>query len=169
MNSQICSGVRFKNWRCISVAMLVVGACCWSAIFAQGPYSPPSYWANVYGGTEFEDAFSVVQMSDGGFVVGGTTTSFGAGSQDFWVLKLTADGAIEWQRSYGGDGNEMLVAMRRAPDGGVIVAGYTDTAAFSAGMSDFWIVKLNPSGDIEWEYAYGEHSRQTLRCEASHR
>jgi predicted secreted protein len=116
-------------------------------------YSPPSSWANTYGGTEDEDAFWVQQTSDRGFIVGGTTASFGVSGQDFWIVKLNSDGKIQWQRAYGGGGNDALFSGQQTSDGGYIAAGLTES--FGAGMRDFWVLKLDDDGDIEWQNAYG--------------
>ena len=60
------------------------------------------YWAKSYGGASSDGAFSIQQTTDGGYVVAGWTTSFGAEEGDFWVLKLAGDGNIQWQKTYGG-------------------------------------------------------------------
>lgn len=118
-------------------------------------YRPPSFWANTYGGTGDEDAFWVQQTLDRGFIVGGTTTSFGVSGEDFWIVKLNSDGNIQWQRTYGGGGTDALTSMQQTSDGGYIVAGSTDSPGFGAGMRDFWVLKLEDDGDIQWQNAYG--------------
>ncbi len=114
----------------------------------------PSSWAKTYGGTESEDAFCVQQTSDGGFIVGGSTSSFGV-SKDYWIIKLNSDGKIQWQRAYGGDGYDYLMSMQQTTDGGYIAAGATESPGFGAGMRDFWVLKLDDDGDIQWQNAYG--------------
>ena len=60
-------------------------------------------WQKTYGGSSGDDcAHSIQQTSDGGFIVAGATSSYGAGSFDYWVLKLDANGNIIWQKTYGG-------------------------------------------------------------------
>jgi hypothetical protein len=115
-------------------------------------YSPPSYWAKTYGGTGDEDAFWVQQTSDRGFIVGGTTASFGV-SQDCWIVKLNSDGNIQWQRAYGGDGLDYLMSMQQTADGDYIAAGGTES--FGAGRRNFWVLKLDEDGEIHWQNAYG--------------
>ena len=80
-------------------------------IHVQRPYSPPSSWAKTYGETEREEAYWVQQTSDGGFIVGGTTQSFGVRGKDFWIIKLDSDGKIQWQRAYGGDRDDYFDTM----------------------------------------------------------
>ena len=116
-------------------------------------YSPPSSWANTYGGTEDEDAFWVQQTSDRGFIVGGTTASFGVSGQDFWIVKLNSDGKIQWEKTYGGDGLDYLMSGQQTSDGGYIAAGATES--FGAERRNFWVLKLEDDGDIQWQNAYG--------------
>jgi hypothetical protein len=59
-------------------------------------------WARTYGGSSGDGAYSIQQTSDGGYIVAGYNYSFGAGESDFWALKLSSTGIIEWQRTYGG-------------------------------------------------------------------
>ncbi|GAI33263.1 unnamed protein product, partial [marine sediment metagenome] len=111
-------------------------------------------WQNTYGGGSYEDATSIRQTDDGGYVVTGTTYSFGAGDGDLWILKLTSSGDIEWQRTYGGSFDDWWAAyIQVTSDGGYIVSAITES--FGAGDRDGWILKLTSSGDIEWQRTYG--------------
>jgi hypothetical protein len=115
-------------------------------------------WARTYGGSFNDEAWSIQQTSDGGYIVAGLTESFGAGSSDIWILKLSSTGTIEWQRTYGGSSYETANSIQQTSDGGYIVAG--DTQTFGAGSSDYWIIKLFPNGDIEWQRTYGGSSHE---------
>lgn len=110
-------------------------------------------WARTYGGTDFDRAFFIQQTSDGGYVTAGYTASGGAGISDFWVLKLSLAGVIEWQYAYGGSGDDVAYAVQETSDEGYIIAGYT--YSFGAGESDYWILKLTSEGVIEWQFTYG--------------
>lgn len=113
-------------------------------------------WQKIYGGDDSDGASSIQQTSDGGYIVAGETSSFGAGETDFWVLKLRPDGSIEWERTYGGDRWDVLSSIRQTRDGGYIVAGYT--GSFVPGgqeTPDLWVLKLRPNGTVEWENIYG--------------
>lgn len=112
-------------------------------------------WQKTYGGSgvDTSSAEPIVQTTDGGYAVCGRTESFGAGAGDFFVFKLRADGSVEWQRSYGGADYDYAHAIRQTTDGGYVVAG--DTMSFGAGDSDVWVVKLDPSGAIQWQKAFG--------------
>jgi uncharacterized delta-60 repeat protein len=110
-------------------------------------------WQRAYGGSEIERAYSVEQTADGGYIVAGTTYSFGAGGEDFWVLKLDSTGSVEWQRAYGGSANDYAKSVQQTADGGYVVAG--TTYSFGAGYYDFWVLKLDSSGGLTWQKTYG--------------
>ena len=110
-------------------------------------------WARIYGGSDYDWTKSIQQTSDGGYIVAGYTYSFGAGENDCWILKLTSAGNIEWQRTYGRISHDGARSIQQTGDGGYIVAGYT--YSFSAGEYDFWILKLDSAGAIQWQCTYG--------------
>jgi hypothetical protein len=80
-------------------------------------------WQKTYGGTNDDWAHAIVPTSDGGYVVAGKTNSFGAGSNDFWVLKLDGSGNVVWQKTYGGTYGDWAHAIAPTSDGGYVVAG----------------------------------------------
>lgn len=112
-------------------------------------------WQKSYGGEELDmsSAEPVHQTSDGGYVLTGRTKSFGAGGSDAWAVKLDKDGAILWQKTYGGSADEYARSIKETPDGGYIVAGYTES--FGAGAMDIWVLKLDRKGNLQWEKTYG--------------
>jgi hypothetical protein len=103
-------------------------------------------WQKTYGGSGFDLAHSIQQTQDGGYVVAGWTGSFGAGDKDAWVLKLDANGEIEWQKTYGGSGFDLAHSIQQTQDGGYVVAGWTET--FGAGNMDVWVLKLDANGNM---------------------
>jgi len=115
-------------------------------------------WQKTYGGSENESAHAFQQTIDGGYIVAGQTDSFGAGLLDFWILKLSSEGDIEWNKAYGGSSVDVAYSIQKTLDGGYIVAGVTES--FGAGYNDFWILKLNALGDFEWQKTYGEHQKE---------
>ena len=112
-------------------------------------------WQKTLGGPAIDttSADPVVQTSDGGYVVIGRTQSFGAGGYDFWVLKLSAQGEIQWQRAYGGPLDDEAKAVRATSDGGYIVAGHSQS--FGSAGWDVWLVKLSAQGEILWQKVLG--------------
>ena len=95
----------------------------------------------------YDTAWSIQQIADN-FVVMGFTTSFGGGESDIWILKLDVSGNVDWQRTYGGIGNEFSSAMQQSPDGGIVVAGST-IDSFGLGSRDAWVLKLDENGEID--------------------
>ena len=83
-------------------------------------------WQKTYGGTGDDYANSIQQTSDGGYIVAGSTNSFGAGNYDSWILKLGTDGTVDWQKTYGGTGDDYANSIQQTSDGGYIVAGTTN-------------------------------------------
>jgi len=110
-------------------------------------------WQRTYGGEHLELAHSILPTRDGGYIVGGRTETFGAGGNDCWILKLSFYGDIEWQRAYGGIGDDGCGAIIEDHEGGYVVGGSTDS--FGAGARDLWAVNLNSIGDILWQRTYG--------------
>ena len=110
-------------------------------------------WARTYGGSKNEVGYSVQQTSDGGYIVAGQTESFGAGGTDFWVLKLSPNGSVEWERTYGGKKEDIAYCILQTSDGGYIVAGQTES--FGAGSDDYLVLKLDQKGNIQWQNTYG--------------
>jgi uncharacterized delta-60 repeat protein len=117
--------------------------------------SSPCYaeWAETYGGTGDDVAHSIRQTSDGGYIVAGETESFGAGYEDFWVLKLNSDGTIAWQKTYGMNNWDVPHSIQQTLDGGYIVAG--GVGPLGANIDDVWVLKLNSDGTVAWQKSYG--------------
>jgi uncharacterized delta-60 repeat protein len=110
-------------------------------------------WQKTYGGTNEDEAHAIVPTSDGGYIVAGSTESFGAGKGDVWVLKLDGSGNVQWQKTYGGTNWDGAHAIAPTSDGGYVVAGRTES--FGAGGWDVWVLKLDGSGNVVWQKTYG--------------
>ncbi|HQP29766.1 MAG TPA: hypothetical protein PLB81_00445 [Deltaproteobacteria bacterium] len=110
-------------------------------------------WEKAYGGTLPDAANCVRTTADGGCIVAGETWSYGAGKTDFWVLKLSQDGSVQWSRTVGGAGFERAQSVSQTVDGGYLVAGYTSSSG--AGNKDVWTVKLDAQGTLLWSQTYG--------------
>jgi hypothetical protein len=87
--------------------------------------SSPATWVKLYGGTLDDTAAAIVQTGDGGYAIAGTTSSFGVGSADFWLIKTDASGNVEWNQTYGGAGADFAYSMVQTSDGGYVMAGET--------------------------------------------
>ena len=109
-------------------------------------------WNKTYGGTSYDNAYSLVQTGDGGYAIAGSTQSYGAGESDFWLVKTDASGNMEWNQTYGGENAEQANSLVTTSDGGYAIAGSTYPIA---GTSDFWFVKTDEFGNMEWNQTYG--------------
>jgi len=114
-------------------------------------------WGQTYGGSGDDEAYSVVQTSDGGYAVAGYTNSSGAGSYDFWLIKTNSSGGILWNQTYGGAGDDEAYSVVQCNDTGYAVAGYTNS--YGAGETDAWLVKIDSSGNTQWSQTYGERAQ----------
>ena len=110
-------------------------------------------WQKTYGGNWGDSVSFIQQTGEGGYIVAGTTNYSGAGQDDIWIFKLSSEGEIEWQKTYGGTSYDEAHSVQLTNDGGYIVAGKTES--FGAGGDDIWILKLSSEGDIDWQKAYG--------------
>lgn len=127
-------------------------------------------WQKTYGGSNYETGFCIRQTADGGFVFVGTTWSSDGdvlsnhGVVDIWVVKLNTTGNIEWQKTYGGTSADEAYAIDLTTDGGYIVAGGTQSSngdvTFNHGVEDYWLIKLNSTGGIQWQKTYGGNNHE---------
>lgn len=129
-------------------------------------------WSKTYGGSLDDRGNSIIQTSDGGFAILGFSSSNdedvteNAGSQDYWISKLDALGNLTWQKSFGYSGIDNGISLIQTNDNGYLLVGVLDVTA-SGGQGntrnsqrrhaggDYWAIKLNTSGDIEWSKYYG--------------
>jgi len=130
-------------------------------------------WNKTFGFSGSDQAFKILQTKDGGYLVSGffdVTASGGAGNDgrgsgnrhgvgEFWVLKLNASGDYTWRRYFGGTNNDRSYDALETSDGGYLILGSSESSDFditdSKGSYDYWMVKLNGSGDKLWTKSYG--------------
>jgi RHS repeat-associated protein len=140
-------------------------------------------WNKLIGGSG-EDGYStfarsgnIIQTTDGGFLVGtsstsgisGDKTSASKGGYDYWIIKLSSSGVIQWQKAYGGTGADYLGSVFQTKDGKYILAGtsYSDAGGdktdnrIGAG-GNFWLIKLNEIGSKIWDKTIGSSSTDLL-------
>jgi PKD repeat protein len=112
-------------------------------------------WARAYGGAGGEEASCIQQTADGGSIVAGWTTSYGAGNADLWVLKLDRAGLVEWQKAYGTSAINKAHCVQQTFDQGGSPSGYivagSSVQVYHAGI---WIFKLDNAGAVEWQRVY---------------
>ncbi|HXP51916.1 MAG TPA: T9SS type A sorting domain-containing protein [Bacteroidia bacterium] len=98
--------------------------------------------------------YVIVQSKDGGHILAGSTSNFGAGSQDAYVVKFDTNGSLAWAKTLGGPGFDRFVAMANTPDGGVVAVGYT--SSFGAGHYDVYAAKFDAAGNVKWTRTIGD-------------
>jgi hypothetical protein len=129
--------------------LLFLSLCAAGIVSAQ----PDSLWCHLYGATGDEYLTSVMSTADGGYILGGSTNSYGAGAYDFWMLKTAANGDTEWCRTYGGPLNDYGGNVGRTSDGGYFMTGYS--SSFGAGDRDYRLIKTTANGDTLWTRTFG--------------
>jgi uncharacterized delta-60 repeat protein len=110
-------------------------------------------WTRTIGGPGDEIGQSLIQTSDGGYAIAGSTTSFGAGYTDVYVVKLDAYGNLQWTKTIGGKNTDEGLSLIQTSDGGYAIAG--STTSFGAGYTDVYVVKLNANGNLQWTKTIG--------------
>jgi hypothetical protein len=115
-----------------------------------------SLWARTFGGSGDDYGRSVWQTSDGGFIVGGHTNSFGAGRSDAYLIRLDADGDSLWTRTYGGAERDHCRAVLETFDGRLVALGSTES--YGPGWFAIYLIKTDADGDTLWTRTYGGDS-----------
>jgi hypothetical protein len=110
-------------------------------------------WTKTIGGKETDVCNSLIQTSDGGYAITGGTNSFGAGEPDVYVVKLDANGNLQWTKTIGGENWDVGFSLVQTSDGGYAIAGATNS--FDAGEADVYVVKLDASGSLQWTKTIG--------------
>ncbi|QMU27541.1 T9SS type A sorting domain-containing protein [Adhaeribacter radiodurans] len=141
---------------------------------------PPSTleaWNLRYGGTGLDNFTTVIRTTDGGYLLGGYSysnpsgdkTQISQGESDYWVVKTDASGNKLWDKRYGGTGHDFLNSIVATPDGGFLLGGSSESgkggnkSVAGYGGKDFWIVKINSTGEKEWDRSYGGTGNEDLR------
>jgi hypothetical protein len=130
------------------------GSWLWDLLILKTDANGDLIWEKSFGKNDGPDHGSdILQTSDGGYLVLGETTSYGHGGIDLWLIKLTADGTEQWNKTIGGDSFDVPKSFTKAIDGGYIIVGQTDV---NDGVDNVWLVKTNDVGDVSWQKTYGD-------------
>ena len=119
-----------------------------------GTVQAATTWTQTYGGVAADIGNSLVETSDGGYAIVGSTESFGAGETDICLVKIDEFGTAEWNMTYGGPDYDFGRSLVATADGGYAIAGYTGYIG-SGELSDFWLIKTDAYGNEEWNQTYG--------------
>ena len=164
--------LKIKNKCMRKLSLVVIFTYCSANIFAQ---TPDIEWQNTIGGNKEDVIYSCKKTLDGGFILGGTSTSASSGDKsennmglsattDYWIVKTDATGNIEWENTIGGNKDDVLRDVIQTADGGYLAGGYSvsgiggDKTEGRLGppfYSDYWVIKLNASGEIIWQNTIG--------------
>jgi hypothetical protein len=130
-------------------------------------------WSKYFGGSFTDAPFGVVETEDQNFIIAGSSDSADVdisknnGSYDFWVLKITSEGSLLWERSFGGSEIDEGRAITSTNDGNFIIVGDTRSAdkdvSNNHGAADVWIIKMNTDGNLIWEKTIGGSSFDVAR------
>jgi hypothetical protein len=116
--------------------------------------SGDTMWTYVYGGSDDDKGESVHQTSDRGYIIAGSTASYGAGSYDIWLIKTDSLGDTLWTKTFGGGEPDYAKCVQQTTDGGYIIIGYTGDSGPS-GNQDLLLIKTDSLGTKEWEKIFG--------------
>lgn len=136
------------------MSKVVIGIILFWAISSAEP--PSTLWIRTYGGSFDDEAWSVDETTDAGFIVAGYTESFGVGGKDVYLVRVDSNGDTLWTKTFGGPQDDQAYSVQQTSDGGFIVAGWTG-ANFA---EDFYLVKTDQNGNLVWSTTYGGSQRE---------
>lgn len=110
--------------------------------------SGSTQWIKTYGGSDDDNGASISRTSDNGFIIVGSTQSYGAGEYDVYLLKTNSSGDTLWTQTYGRISNDYGTSVSQTSDGGYIIGGTTES--FGSGGSDIYLIKVDAVGIVEW-------------------
>src|SRR4030095_3353145 len=131
----------------ISVSLCLCGLLFFSTTWAQIKFQ------RTYGGSGHDEGRSVKQTWDGGYIIAGTTSSFGAGATDVYLLKVDSLGNFQWQKTFGGNNIDRGYSLDITSDSGFVICGYTNS--FGSGGYDAYVIRTDQNGDTLWTKTYG--------------
>jgi hypothetical protein len=141
-------------------------------------HSQDILWEKSYGGKHSDYLFDAQPTADYGFILAGSSLSDKTGNKtdnnqgdlDYWIWKMDEKGDLDWQKSMGGSGFDLLQSIKSTSDGGFILAGTSSSPNDfqkkdpSKGITDFWVIKLNAKGEEQWQRTIGGSGQNELLC-----
>jgi hypothetical protein len=128
---------------------------------------PTVEWQKTIGGNDTTAINSVQQTTDGGYILAGYKVNSPNGN-DYWIAKLNSNANIEWEKTYGGSGQDGAKTIQQTTDGGYIVVGHTKSVngdiSNNHGSTDIWLLKLNSNGSLNWQKTYGGSDYEYTNC-----
>ncbi|QMU27545.1 GEVED domain-containing protein [Adhaeribacter radiodurans] len=134
-------------------------------------------WDQTLGGKGDDYCQYLIQTQDGGYMVGGYSNSnidgekseISRGNYDYWIIKLNADSSLEWDKTIGGNADDKLTILQQTKDGGYVIGGYSNSenrgnkSEPSRGNTDYWVIKTDEAGIIDWDKTYGGYDFENLQ------
>ena len=125
-------------------------------------------WSRYYGGSFTDTPYGAIQTQDNGYIIIGSSDSDDVdisnnkGSYDFWIIKISENGTLIWEKSFGGSEIDEARAITASNDGNYIIVGDTRSSDLNVsknnGAADLWVIKITPNGDLIWEKTFGGSS-----------
>lgn len=157
-----------------SFLLLILSLTVFSHSFSQT--APTIQWQNTIGGSGIDRLYSIQQTNDGGYILGGFSdspisgdkTESTKGGRDYWIVKTDTTGNLQWQNTIGGNNDDWLYSIHQTTDGGYILGGFSwsgisgDKSENNIGYQDYWIVKTDSAGNIQWENTIGGNGLDEL-------
>ena len=141
---------------------IFTGLCIAFALLSSSAFGQVSQAQIAMGGSQADDGYGIVQTTDGGYAVAGITGSFGAGTNNVYVMRFNSNGLLMWAKAIGGTGIDQGYSICQSRDGGFAVTGYTNS--FAKGIEDVYVIKLDASGNIKWTESIGGASAEQGKC-----
>jgi len=116
----------------------------------------------TYGGAGDDYGWSLDLTDDGGYIIAGGTKSFGAGSDDLYLVKAGSSGSFQWEAIFGGGSYDVGGWVQQTADSGYVITGWT--RSFGAGSEDLYLIKTDSSGNAQWEKTFGGSDVETGNC-----
>lgn len=110
-------------------------------------------WNSTFGGSDNDFGSSVLQSTDGGYIIIGSTYSYGAGNEDIWLIKTGSTGHMIWNKTFGGTGVDYGSILQQTNDGGYILVG--GTSSYGVGHTNVWLIKTDADGKETWNKTFG--------------
>jgi len=111
-------------------------------------------WTKTYGGTNTDYARSIIETNDNGYIICGSTYSFGNGGSDVYLIKIDSNGNQQWYKTFGGIYNEAGHCIYKTIDNGYIITGYSSNNTLTS-SADLYLIKIDEAGDTLWTRTYG--------------